>query len=164
MVVNQTVAAELANLFNLEKVSGNERNKILAICNDVIDNATFFNEVHNSMITVAENKNFKIETHLPALISGILRVIQSVEYYKQVNEERMPFVIYCVLVSALYEFYPDSLKTIEIQLLRTLFKDTIDLVLLLPSSVKIAKSSCLSCLAKTIKPLQRFNKDKIIVS
>jgi hypothetical protein len=163
MPINQSVSAELINYFNLEKVSGTERNKIIAICNDMVDNAQFFNEVHNSIVNVAEGKHFKIETHLPALISAILGVMKSVQYYKNVNEERMPSVIYCVLISALYEFYPKSLEEIPVELLRTLFANSIELVLLVPQTVKIAKQSCISCIASKIKALNKLNKGKILI-
>ena len=163
MVLNQNISNEMVNYFNLEKVSGTERNKILAICNDIIDNATFFDEVHNSIISVAESKNFKVETHLPALISAILRVVQSVEYYKTITEERMKSVLYCVLIASLYEFYPNTFKTIPIELFRTLFKDCIELVLLIPATIKIAKTSCVSCIASKVKALNGLNKNKILI-
>jgi len=163
MGLHQNISLELNNYFNLEKVNGTERIKIVAICNDIIDNAIFIDEIHNSMITITEEKDFKLESHLPALISAILRVIQSLEFYKEVREERMKFVIYCFLISALYEFYPSTLKTVQIETLRNLYKNSIDLVLILPQTVKIAKKSCVSCLAGKFNFLSRFNKGKIII-
>jgi len=164
MGLHQNISLELNNYFNLEKVNGSERIKIIAICNDIIDNAIFIDEIHNSMITITEEKDFKLESHLPSLISAILRVIQSVEYSrKSVEKERMRFVLYGVLISALYEFYPSTLKTVQIETLRNLYKNSIDLVLILPQTVKIAKKSCVSCLAGKFNFLSRFNKGKIII-
>jgi len=163
MPLHQNISNELTNYFNLEKVNGTERIKIVAICNDIIDNAIFIDEIHNSMITITEEKDFKLESHLPALISAILRVIQSVEFYKEVREERIKFVIYCFLISSLFQFYPSTLKTVQIETLRNLYKNSIDLVLILPQTVKIAKKSCVSCLASNFKIFNRFNKGKIII-
>lgn len=161
--MDTTTNQELNNLLNLQKVNGNERIKIIAICNDTIGNATVMNDIENSIKNVIEQKNFSLGQCIPSLISSILSITKNIQYYKEVNETRIVFVIYSVLISALLKFHPNLLKTIEIDTLRNIYVNTIDLVLLVPETVKITKRGCLTCLGNSVKVLNFLNKGKIII-
>lgn len=157
------ILSELECLLNDFKIGGNERIKIIAICNDVVTNANVLTDVSNSLKTVIEKKSFSVSQSIPALISAVLAVMSQIQYYKQVSEERMKFVIYCVLLSCLLKSYPAVLKSIDIDTLRSIYKDCVDLVLLLPETIKISKKTCGTCIGGTFKLFSFLNKNKIIV-
>ena len=148
---------------NSYKVGGTERNKIDAICNDMVCNKALMSDIQNVLLPLVQNKDFNIAKNIPSLITAILSVVKRVEYYKVVNEERIKYVIYCILLSALLKYYPNVLKTIEIEHLKNAYKECIDLVLLIPETIKVSKKSCLTCIGQSIKLFKFLNKDKVIV-
>ena len=157
------VLSELECLLNDHKIGGNERIKIIAICNDMVTNADLLTDVANSLKPIIDGRkeSFVVSQSIPALISAVLSVVSKVEYYKTVTEERMRFVLYCILLSSLLKYYPAVLKAIDIDSLRQIYKTCIELVLLIP--VKINKKTCLTCLGGTFKIFSFLNKDKVIV-
>lgn len=161
--MNSTINAELQNVFNQDKISGSERNKIIAICNQIVDDANFMTEVQNGITTVVNRQNFKLENNLALLVQSILTVLNTVQFYKDVSSERTKYILYCALISSLYKFYPNLLKTVEIDLIRTLFCDVFDLLMIIPETVKITKASCLTCVGKSFKLFSFLNKDKLLI-
>lgn len=161
--MNSSINDELSNLLNIFKVGGNERIKIIAICNDLVSNGELLSDLQNALRPIVEAKTFSPAQNIPSLISALLSVLKNVQYYKEVNEGRMKYVLYCVLLSVLLQFYPTVLKQIEIELLRNLYISCIDLVLLIPETVKVHKKSCLTCLGSTVKILSFVNKNKILI-
>ena len=160
---SQTVTKEISNLYDLYNVTGKERNAIDAICNNMVKNDDFILEVEVAVKMVLSG-NFKIEEKVPSLISALLRITNKIEYYKSVDESRMKCILYYVLVASLLKFHPKVLtEQIEIEKFRTLYFDCIELVLMIPETVKIARKSCLTCIGSSVKLFSRFNKDKILI-
>jgi hypothetical protein len=158
-----SINEEILNLMNVYKVGGGERNKIDAICNDLVCNNALMGDIQNALHPLIDKKDFNIAKNIPSLITAILSVIKHIEYYKVVNEERMRYVLYCILLSALLKYYPSVLKTIELEHLRNAYKECIDLVLLIPETIKVSKKSCLTCIGQSVKIFKFLNKNKVIV-
>lgn len=157
------VTNELKNLFNQDLVQGNERNKIEAICNTLIADANFIAEVKNNITAIIEKESFNIEKNIGAVISCIIHIFEKVEYYKSVSTERMKYILYCILISSLLKYYPKILEKCEINTLRELYNEVYEIVLIIPSSVKIEKRSCVSCIGSSFKLLSNLNKGKILI-
>lgn len=157
------ILSELECLLNDFKIGGSERIKIIAICNDVVTNSNVLTDLANSLKPIIEGKTFNVSQNIPALISAVLSVVGQIEYYKNVTESRMKFVIYCALLSCLLKYYPSVLKSIDIETLRRIYKDCIELVLLIPETIKITKKSCVTCIGGTFKVFSFLNKNKLIV-
>lgn len=161
--MDSSVSNELNNLFNQDLVSGTERTKILAICNTLVNNGVFLNEVKNNVTNVIEKESFNIEKNIGAVVSCILQIFSKVEMYKEVSAERMKYIVYCLLISVLLKFYPTILQKVEINTLRNLYNDVYDIVMIIPETIKISKKSCLTCIGSSFKLFSFLNKDKILI-
>jgi hypothetical protein len=160
--MDSAVSNELQNLFNQDMTTGTERTKILAICNTLVHDANLIAEIKNSITSVMEREGFDIQKNLGAVISCIISVFAKVEFYKTVSNERMKYVLYCLLISVLLKFYPTLLKNVEIAILRHLYDEVFDLVMIVPQTVVIAKQSCVSCIGK-FRAFSFLNKGKHII-
>jgi hypothetical protein len=160
--MDSAVTNELQNLFNQDMTNGTERTKILAICNTLVHDANFLSEVKNNVTSVMEKEGFDIQKNIGAVVSCIISALAKVEFYKTVSNERMKYVLYCLLISILLKFYPSILKNVEIVILRNLYDEVFDLVMIIPQTVTIAKQSCVSCIGK-IRVLSFLNKGKILI-
>lgn len=161
--MNDSVTNELNNLFNADSVSGTERTKILAICNTLVNDVNVMSEIKNSVTGLIEKDGFNIEKKVGAVVSCIISAFHQVECYKEVNTDRMKYIIYCLLISILLKFYPSILTRTEIALLRNLYDDVFDLVMIVPQTVKIAKQGCMTCVGK-FRAFSCLNKGKILIN
>lgn len=156
------ILEEVEKLLDEFRVFGDERTKIIKICDDLVK-SNVLADISNALKPIIEGKNFNVSQNIPLIISAILSIVSNVEYYKTVSEDRMKFVLYCVMISSLRKYYPTVLKTIDVELLRSIYKSCIELVLLVPQTIKVNKKSCLTCIGSSFKIFSFLNKNKLLV-
>ena len=160
--MDSKVTNELNNLFNKDTLSGTERTKIIAICNTLCHDGSLLSEIKNAITPVVEKEGFNIEKNISGVVSCIISIFTQVEFYKEVQTDRMKYIIYCLLISVLLKEYPKILEKVEIGTLRDLYDSVFEIVLIIPQTVKIAKSGCLTCLGKT-RVFSFLNKNKLVI-
>lgn len=161
--MNPQISNELLNMFNRDKTSNSERIKINSLCNDLSTNTKILSEMNNILHSLVEKENFSLLENMSAVISGIIKVVDTVEYYKEITYQsgRMKYVLYCLLITIFFNTYNHILEKTELDSLRQKFEDAYSLLVLIPRSVK--KTSCVSCIGDSFKLFRFVNKKKIIV-
>jgi len=146
--MNETIQSEIMLLLNIYEVKGNEQVKILAICSKILDSKEYMNKLKDSLNGVFTNSDFNFIIEFSRLINAIICFNGNLDFYKNVSQERMKYIIYCILFAYMLKYQPQTLNSIPSGELRLLYSNSIDLVLLLPETIKINKESCSSCLGR----------------
>lgn len=156
--MNTRIANELMNLFNKDKVIMSERIKINALCNDLCTNVEVSQELNICLYQIINVDNFNLLERLPKIIFGVLQLLSKVEYYKEIKPKsgRLKYLIYCLVITHLFNHHIELLETIEIEKIRDDYEDVYNLVVLKPK--KIAKNTCIGNLFNKL-----FSIVKIIV-
>lgn len=134
---------------NIDKTGGTEQTKIIALLGPVLNNAEYMEKIKESLNPVADAENFSI-ADFGQMILRIIDVNKEHCFYKQIAESRMKFLIYAVLYKYFLEYQTDKLNNIPMVDFRMMYLNAIDLVLLVPETIKIEKEDCLNCLGRSI--------------
>lgn len=159
--MNESIVNEMKLLYNVYSVKGKERNKIDAICSNVLDNEEYVSRVKKSLDNVFNNDDFNFSSEFTRLILNIININKSVDYYKEISPERMKFILYGVLYYYLLKNQQTFLNQISMGDIRLLYCNSIDLLLLVPETIKVDKESCCNCLGRTFDWFSCLRGDRV---
>ena len=144
--MNSDIRDEMILLLNIYEVEANEQIKILAICTKFLDSKKYVDEMKNVLDNVFNGENFNINTEFSRILLAMINLNRKVTFIKEVKEKRIKYLIYCVLFSYLIKNQSQIINTLSLGELRLLFCNAIDLILLVPETIKIGKEGLCSCL------------------
>ena len=145
--MNSDIQGELTLLMNIYDVKANEQIKILSICSKVLTNEEYIKSVKDLLNDVMKNEDFIFIIEFFRVISSLIHLNKNVSFYKEISEDRMRFVLYAVLFDYLLKNQANLINKLPIGQLRLLYCNAMDLVLMQPEFIKIAKKSVLSCIS-----------------
>lgn len=146
--MNDSIWEELSFILNkFGKEEPNEHIKIKHACTRMLDNNDYMNTIKLSLDSIFKIQNFD-NSDFSRLLLAIIEVNKKVSYYKELSENRMKYVIYAVLYSYLINNQHDFVNLEGITKIRISYFNSIELALLVPQTMKIAKETCLSCIGR----------------
>ena len=139
----------ILNVFGAYKEK--EQVNILATCSKILDNQKYNDLVKQKLDLHTKSPTFDITTDFINLVLEIVNVNKKVEFYKELCEDRMKVIIYCILYNYIVKYENDSLNKIEINKMRILYFNTINVLLLKPDIIKIQKEGWISSIGRCLK-------------
>ncbi len=140
--MNEEIHQEMVLLMNIYEVSANEQIKILALCSKILDSKKYVDKIKETLDNVFNGESFNFINEFSRLLLGIINVNKQVEMVKEVKEDRIKFLLYSILYSYLSKNQKNLLNATPLGDLRLLFCNSIELILLIPQTIKISKENC----------------------
>ncbi|RTL06732.1 hypothetical protein EKK58_04315 [Candidatus Dependentiae bacterium] len=144
--MNETIRNEVALLLDIDNVKPNEKEKILSICSSFLSSTKYITELKNILDGVFNAPDgFEISSEISRIILGILKLNDKCTYTKNINNDRLKYIIYGVIYSYLIKNQVDFLNSQNYGTFRLLFCNAWDLVSVDISKVIVEKVGCDFC-------------------
>jgi hypothetical protein len=157
------IQKEIMLLLEIDNVHGTESVKTLAICAKIISNEKYMTEANKILDNVFNQNDFNFSCEIGCLVSQLLRLNRNVEFYKEISEDRMKYVLYCIIYFYLFKHQSVWLSNQQLGTIRLLYCNVYDLLMIKSESIKLAKSGCVSFIARRVPILSSLIQDKIFI-
>lgn len=149
--MNSLIRDELLLILNVfGHYKGEDQITIISICSKLLDSEEYVSKVYEKLDDELKQPNFDVTTDFINLIVSIIDVNKCVEFYKKLKVDTMKICIYGLLYSYILKNNSDVLNKLEIHKLRILYFNTIQVLLVQPKTIEIAKEGLLSAIGRCI--------------
>ena len=118
------------------------------MCSNVLSSDKYLKELIKILDNLFNQKDFDIYSEFSRLVLSIFNLNKVVNYKKEISEKRMKYITYACLYYYMIKHKTNWFNEQDHGKIRILFCNSWDLVSLIPETVKIAKTSCISCLSE----------------
>jgi len=148
--MNDTIWEELNFILNkFGKEEPDEHIKIKHICTKVLDCEEYESLIKKSLDNMFNIPNFDI-SDFSRLMLAIIEINKNIDCYKEVSVKRMKYILYSVLYSYLIKNQANFINMEGIAKIRMSFFNSIELMLIIPQTIKVNKQSCISCIGRVL--------------
>jgi hypothetical protein len=146
--MDSNIQNELQLLMNIEKVDGQEQIKICSLLSQMLGCDAYVEKIKNDLDKTSNSPNFNLMIDFSQLLLTIINVNQDCSFKKEIIESRMKFIIYGVLYAYLLKNNVDLLNSLNLGDFRALYLNAVELILLIPQSVKVLQEDCMNCMGR----------------
>ena len=147
----------------IDSVDGSECIKVLAICSQLLNSNDYVARVAKSLNGIFAQPEFDFMAEFGLVVQALIKINQSVEFYKEINVQRAKYVLYAVFYHYVYKNQLNWLNEQNIGTIRLLYSNVYDLLMVKSESLAIAKQGCLSCIGACV-PFFKSSKIQIAKS
>ena len=158
--MNDEIQNEMILMMGIYNIDGTEQVKILAIISKILANEEYTDKIKEQLNSLI-NDDFNIINEFSRLISLIIQINRAIDTWKDITEERVKFIIYAIIFNYLFKNQPQILNNIPRGDIRLVYSNCIDLVMIIPQTLKIGKEGCCNFLGRKISWLSCIRGDRI---
>jgi len=160
--MNELIQNEMTLIMSVnENIKGSEQVKILSILSCILSNVLYVEQLKSKLNQIVDDANYNF-SDFSRLILNIIDLNKHFDFYKEVNEHRIKYILWGVIYFYFNKFQIEKLNLYDLSALRIMYLNCAELVLLVPETIKIKKESCCSCIGRSVGFLKWLDdKNKI---
>lgn len=156
--MNELIQNELTLLMSVgDCIKGSEQVKILSILSAILSNEKYVSDLKTKLNPIVEDSNYNF-SDFSRLILHVIELNKHYDFYKEVNEYRVKYILWGVIYYYFTKFQIEKLNLYDLSSLRIMYLNCAELVLLVPETIKINKESFSSCLGRYFSFLKCLDK------
>jgi hypothetical protein len=149
--MNNDLRQEMLVILTNEKICVDCQLKINASLGYFLNNQKYTSELHKLLNNLISNRTIDFFSEFPKIISLIIEFNKSIVCtYENIDKDYMKFIIYGIVYNYLDTEQNTLLNTLDPGLLRIVFVNTLQLLLLKPKKLNVHKQTIFSMLANCI--------------